>query len=96
LTKSDAAGELGYVRGGWEAVWDDDSGHHEMLGKYLAVWRRERDQRWKIVVRSASTFRGSRMNRRGRSGVARPLCCTRLWTKQSSWSASHASNQHTS
>gem|GEM_PF-7076069 len=53
---ADTAGELGYVTGGWKAIWVDDAGHHEMNGKYLAVWRRQRNQRWEIVALSGAAF----------------------------------------
>jgi ketosteroid isomerase-like protein len=54
ITSSSA--DLGYVLGSWRYSYDDNGGHQEGSGKYLAVWRRNRGGRWRIDAISANEY----------------------------------------
>ena len=45
------SGELGYTWGRYWNSWDDEEGNPVAVeGKYLFVWRKTPDGRWKVVV----------------------------------------------
>jgi len=50
------SGDFGYVIGSWRYSYDDDGGHQEGAGKYLAVWRRDSAGQWRIVAISANEY----------------------------------------
>jgi ketosteroid isomerase-like protein len=45
-----ASGDLGYTRGVWKVVVDGPQGHREGTGKYVTIWRKEADGKWRVVV----------------------------------------------
>ena len=46
-----ASGDLGYTVGYWEKPWTDDKGQRVVSrGKYLTVWRKQADGKWKVVA----------------------------------------------
>jgi ketosteroid isomerase-like protein len=51
-----SSGDLGYVLGSWRYSYDDQGGHQEGGGKYLAVWRRHGGGQWRIVAISANEY----------------------------------------
>ena len=51
-----SAGDFGSVLGSWRFSYDDEGGHQEGAGKYLAVWRRNSAAQWRIVAISANEY----------------------------------------
>jgi ketosteroid isomerase-like protein len=51
-----SSGDLGYILGSWRVSYDDEGGHQEGAGKYLAVWRRNSAEQWRIVAISANEY----------------------------------------
>ncbi|HEY7461169.1 MAG TPA: DUF4440 domain-containing protein [Gemmatimonadota bacterium] len=51
-TDSDVAssGDLGYSRGVWKISQDGPEGRREGTGKYVTIWRKEADGKWRVVV----------------------------------------------
>jgi ketosteroid isomerase-like protein len=45
-----SSGDLGYTRGVWKVVLDAPEGHREATGKYVTIWRKEPDGKWRVVV----------------------------------------------
>ena len=59
---TDASGDLGYVVGSWRASYDDNEGHYDGGGKYLAVWQRKAGGPWRIVAMSANEYEEPKNN----------------------------------
>lgn len=51
-----SSGDLGYVLGSWQYSYDDQRGHQQGGGKYVAVWRRNGGGPWRIVAISANEY----------------------------------------
>lgn len=51
-----SAGDFGYVLGSWRFSYDDEGGHQEGAGKYLAVWQRNSEGQWRIGAISANEY----------------------------------------
>ena len=51
-----SAGDFGYVLGSWRYSYDNEGGHQEGAGKYLAVWQRNSTGQWRIVAISANEY----------------------------------------
>ena len=47
LSKS---GEIGYTYGTYERKWLDGGKPAGETGKYVTIWRRQRDGKWKVIV----------------------------------------------
>jgi uncharacterized protein (TIGR02246 family) len=47
LSKS---GEIGYTYGTYERKWTDGGKEAGETGKYVTIWRRQRDGKWKVIV----------------------------------------------
>jgi ketosteroid isomerase-like protein len=53
LVEVSKSGDLGYSIGSYEARKTDASGTHVVgTGKYMTVWRRQKDGSWKVVFDS--------------------------------------------
>jgi ketosteroid isomerase-like protein len=45
-----SAGDLGYTRGVWKISQEGPEGRREGTGKYVTIWRKEADGKWRVVV----------------------------------------------
>jgi len=44
------SGEIGYTYGTYERKWIEDGKPANETGKYVTVWRRQRDGKWKVIL----------------------------------------------
>jgi ketosteroid isomerase-like protein len=48
--EASSAGDLGYTRGVWKFTQDGPEGRQEATGKYVTIWRKEADGKWRAIV----------------------------------------------
>jgi ketosteroid isomerase-like protein len=44
------SGDIAYTSGPWEQQWTQDGKLLKFTGRYLAVWRKQKDGSWKVLI----------------------------------------------